>query len=67
VGFLYNFGVIGGGLAPFIVLSTINRLSFSMALGIIMFTIFAALAGMVILRFARETKGLDLSQIDREA
>jgi SHS family sialic acid transporter-like MFS transporter len=67
VGFLYNFGVIGGGLAPFIVLSTINRLSFSMALGIILFTIVAALAGMAILRFARETKGLDLSQIHREA
>jgi SHS family sialic acid transporter-like MFS transporter len=67
VGFLYNFGVIGGGLAPFIVLSTMHHLSLSMAYGIILFTIGAALVGMVLLRFARETKGIDLAQIDREA
>ncbi|MBN3849570.1 MFS transporter [Paraburkholderia sp. Ac-20342] len=66
VGFLYNFGVIGGGVAPFIVLSTIHRLSMSMAYGIVVFTIGAALLGMVLLRFARETKGLNLSQIDQE-
>ncbi|MBN3801786.1 MFS transporter [Paraburkholderia sp. Ac-20336] len=67
VGFLYNFGVIGGGLAPFIVLSTMHRLSLSMANGIIAFTIGAAILGMILLRFARETKGIDLAQIDMES
>jgi len=67
VGFLYNFGVIGGGIAPFIVLSTMHRLSLSMANGIIAFTIGAAILGMILLRFARETKGIDLAQIDMES
>ena len=66
VGFLYNFGVIGGGVAPFIVLTTIHRVSMSMAYGIIAFTIGAAAVGMLLLRFARETKGLNLSEIDQE-
>jgi MFS transporter, SHS family, sialic acid transporter len=66
VGFLYNFGVIGGGIAPFIVLSTMHRFGFSMAGAIIGFTIVAAIAGMVVIRFVRETKGIPLDQIDRE-
>lgn len=66
VGFLYNFGVIGGGVAPFIVLSTMHRLSLSMALGIVSFTVGAAVLGMVLLRFARETKGIDLAQLDQQ-
>lgn len=66
VGFLYNFGVIGGGLAPFITLSTMNRLSLSMATAIIAFSIGAALLGAVLLYFTRETRGLNLSEIDSE-
>ncbi|MGU7773781.1 MFS transporter [Burkholderia sp. MR1-5-21] len=66
VGFLYNFGVVGGGVAPFITLSTMRHLSISMAYGIIGFSIGAAIIGAVMLYFARETKGLDLSAIDKE-
>lgn len=66
VGFLYNFGVIGGGLAPFITLSTMNRLSISMSTAIIAFSLCAALLGAVMLFFIRETKGLDLTQIDND-
>ncbi|WP_109480189.1 MFS transporter [Paraburkholderia sp. C35] len=64
VGFLYNIGVVGGGIAPYIVLSTVKAASMTIALGIAVFTIGAALAAMVILRAVRETKGMQLSEID---
>lgn len=67
VGFLYNFGVIGGGLAPFITLSTMNYLAISMSTSIIVFSILAALLGGILLYFARETKGMNLSEIDGES
>jgi MFS transporter, SHS family, sialic acid transporter len=66
VGFLYNFGVIGGGIAPFIVLSTMHRFGFSMQDTIIGFTLAAAIAGMIVIRFVRETKGISLDEVDRE-
>jgi MFS transporter, SHS family, sialic acid transporter len=66
VGFLYNFGVIGGGIAPFIVLSTMHRFDFSMPDAIIGFTLVAAVVGMIVIRFVRETKGLSLDEVDRE-
>ena len=64
VGFLYNIGVVGGGIAPFIVLTTVKAASMTIALGIAAFTIGAALAAIVILRSVRETRGMQLSQID---
>ncbi|KLU25239.1 MFS transporter [Caballeronia mineralivorans PML1(12)] len=64
VGFLYNIGVVGGGIAPYIVLSTVKAASMTIALGIAVFTIVAALAAIVILRSVRETKGMQLSEID---
>ncbi|MEK6350186.1 MAG: MFS transporter [Burkholderia sp.] len=67
VGFLYNFGVIGGGLAPFITLSAMSRFTISMPMAIIIFSIGAALLGGVLLYFTRETKGMNLSEIDDEA
>lgn len=64
VGFLYNIGVVGGGIAPYIVLSTVKASDMTIALGIAVFTIGAALAAIVILRSVRETKGMHLSEID---
>jgi SHS family sialic acid transporter-like MFS transporter len=64
VGFLYNVGVVGGGIAPYIVLTTVKAASMTIALGIAVFTIGAALAAIVILRSVRETKGMQLSEID---
>jgi MFS transporter, SHS family, sialic acid transporter len=64
VGFLYNIGVVGGGIAPYIVLSTVKAASMTIALGIGVFTIAAALLAIVILRSVRETKGMQLSEID---
>ena len=64
VGFLYNIGVVGGGIAPYIVLSTVKAANMTIALGIAVFTVLAALTAIVILRSVRETKGLQLSEID---
>ncbi|SAL14093.1 major facilitator transporter [Caballeronia peredens] len=67
VGFLYNFGVIGGGIAPYIVLTSMRQGGFSMPDAIIGFTLAAAAIGMVVIRFVRETKGLSLVEVDRES
>jgi SHS family sialic acid transporter-like MFS transporter len=66
VGFLYNIGVVGGGVAPFIVLATIDRLQFSMAEGIAGFTIVSAVAAFGILKFVRETRGVSLHTVEEE-
>ena len=65
VGLLYNVGVIGGGMAPFIVLSTIHRVDTTLAIGIAAFSVGAAVAALVVLKFVRETKGLRLQDIDK--
>lgn len=57
VGFLYNVGVIGGGLAPFIVLTTIHSINMTVALGIAGFSIAAAVVAFILLCFVKETKG----------
>lgn len=61
VGFLYNIGVIGGGLAPYIVLSTIHAVDITAALGIAIFSIVAAIVAFVLLCFVKETKGLTIN------
>jgi len=57
VGFLYNIGVIGGGLAPYIVLTTIHAINMSVALGIAAFSLVAAIVAFILLCFVKETKG----------
>jgi SHS family sialic acid transporter-like MFS transporter len=60
VGFLYNVGVIGGGIAPFVVLSSLHRLDIDLRAGIGIFTVIASMLAGVLLWFVRETKGLSL-------
>jgi MFS transporter, SHS family, sialic acid transporter len=43
-----------------------HRFGFTMPDAVIGFTIAAAIAGMIVIRFVRETKGLSLDDIDRE-
>ncbi|HCQ8222567.1 TPA: MFS transporter [Raoultella planticola] len=57
VGFLYNIGVIGGGIAPYIVLSTIHKVNMTVAFGIASFSAVAALLAFILLKFVKETKG----------
>jgi MFS transporter, SHS family, sialic acid transporter len=61
VGFLYNVGVIGGGIAPFIVLSTLQHITIGLAAGIGLFTALASALAMFLLRWARETRGISLA------
>ncbi len=67
VGFLYNVGVVGGGLAPYIVLSTVKSLDMTIALGIAAFSVVAAFVAMLILLRVQETRGLRLAEIDAGA
>ena len=64
VGFLYNIGVVGGGIAPFIVLSSVKAMSMTLALGITVFSLIAAGLAIVILFWVRETKGMSMAEID---
>lgn len=61
VGFLYNFGVIGGGIAPYVVLSSQRRFEIGMPTGIALFTIIPTILATVLLRFARETRGVRIA------
>jgi SHS family sialic acid transporter-like MFS transporter len=61
VGFLYNFGSFGGGLAPFLVLSAIGYFQLGFGSGLALATVFAAGLSIFVLRFARETRGVALS------
>ncbi len=68
VGFLYNVGVVGGGIAPFVVLSSLHQFNIEMKIGIGIFTIIASVIAIVLLRFSRETKGLSLhAPVDAES
>ncbi|MBI0330786.1 MFS transporter [Burkholderia plantarii] len=67
VGFLYNIGVVGGGLAPYIVLSAVKSLDMTIALGIAAFSVAAAFVAMLILLRVQETRGLRLAEIDAAA
>jgi SHS family sialic acid transporter-like MFS transporter len=67
VGFLYNIGVIGGGLAPFVVLSSLKAFDIGMNIGISIFIVVAAVLGIILLRFTLETKGLSLQAVEETA
>jgi SHS family sialic acid transporter-like MFS transporter len=61
VGFLYNVGVVGGGIAPFVVLSSLQHLNIGLAFGIALFTAAAGLLALLLLRWTRETRGITLN------
>ncbi|HTJ25217.1 MAG TPA: MFS transporter [Candidatus Limnocylindria bacterium] len=69
VGFLYNVGSCGGGLAPFVVLSSLSALGISFGAGLAGWTVFgAAIAITLLLTCTRETRGaaLDATVIETE-
>ena len=63
VGFLYNFGVIGGGIAPYVVLSSLRRFDINMPTGIALFTVIPTILATVLLRFTRETRDVRIAEI----
>jgi SHS family sialic acid transporter-like MFS transporter len=60
VGFLYNVGAIGGGVAPFVVLSSLRVLGLQLSQAIGAFTVVATLLCLLLLCFVRETRGISL-------
>jgi len=65
VGFIYNIGVFGGGIAPYVVLSSIRTLHLDMAIGIWVFTLIGVLLGLaIIFGFVKETKGVSLLHVE---
>jgi SHS family sialic acid transporter-like MFS transporter len=63
VGFLYNIGVFGGGVAPYVVLGSLKAMNIGTGTGIALFTaIGVACTLIVIFAGVRETKGLGLTR-----
>jgi SHS family sialic acid transporter-like MFS transporter len=62
VGFLYNIGAVGGGCAPFVVLASLKALHIDLRAGIGLFTVLAAIVGIVLVLFVRETRGVSLAE-----
>ncbi len=67
VGFLYNIGSFGGGLAPFVVLSGIHRFGLRFGSGLAIATIIAAILAIATLRFVHETRGVSIEDVDSAA
>ncbi len=63
VGFLYNVGSIAGGFVPFLVLSIVGTLGLDFGVALGGTTVTAVVLAIVVLYFARETKGVSLTDI----
>ena len=61
VGFMYNIGVIGGGIAPFVVLASLDYFKLKMSNSIFLYTVLSDALGVLIIYLAtRETQGLPI-------
>jgi SHS family sialic acid transporter-like MFS transporter len=59
VGLIYNIGVIGGGVAPFVVLASLDFFNVRLSSGIFLYTLLGDALGIAILYLlTRETKGV---------
>jgi SHS family sialic acid transporter-like MFS transporter len=63
IGFLYNLGSLAGGFAPFFVLSIVNTLGLDFGVALGGTTVIAVVLVLTALYFARETKGVSLTDI----
>lgn len=66
VGFLYNIGSAGGGVAPYIVLTAIHSSGMSFGAGLAGASALAVLLSCILLTFTRETRGVSLNTVDRQ-
>lgn len=61
VGLMYNIGVIGGGIAPFVVLASLDFFNVRMSTGIFFYTLLGDVLGVTIIYLAtRETRGISI-------
>ena len=65
VGFMYNIGVIGGGVAPFVVLASSDYYGLKLPNSIFLYTLLSDVLGILIIYFAmRETKGISIEDAE---
>jgi SHS family sialic acid transporter-like MFS transporter len=63
VGLMYNIGVIGGGIAPFVVLASLDYFQVKLPNGMFFYTLLGDLLGVLILFVAtRETRGISIEE-----
>ena len=63
VGFMYNIGVIGGGVAPFVVLASLDYLTLKLPNSIFLYTLLSDALGILIIYVAtRETQGISIER-----
>jgi SHS family sialic acid transporter-like MFS transporter len=61
VGLMYNIGVIGGGIAPFIVLASLDYFKVALPKGMFFYTLLGDVLGVLIIYLAtRETRGIPI-------
>lgn len=66
VGFLYNIGSAGGGLAPYVVLTAIHAFGLSFGTGLAAAGAISAALACVLLAFTRETRGVSLDSAEQQ-
>ncbi|WP_277188574.1 MFS transporter [Caballeronia sp. BR00000012568055] len=67
VGLMYNIGVIGGGIAPFIVLASLDYFKVALPHGMFFYTLLGDVVGVTILFLAtRETRGVSIEAAGTE-
>ena len=65
VGFMYNIGVIGGGVAPFVVLASSDYFGLKLPNSIFLYTLLSDALGILIIYFAmRETQGISIEDAE---
>jgi len=65
VGFMYNIGVIGGGLAPFVVLASLDYFKLKLPNSILIYTLLSDALGVLIIYVAtRETQGISIEDAE---
>ena len=65
VGFMYNIGVIGGGVAPFVVLASLDHFKLQLSNSIFLYTLLSdALGALIIYVAVRETQGISIERAE---
>jgi SHS family sialic acid transporter-like MFS transporter len=68
VGLMYNIGVIGGGIAPFVILMALDRFKVGLPQGIMTATLLADATGVLIIYLAtRETRGISIEDAGKSS
>lgn len=62
---MYNIGVIGGGVAPFVVLASLDSFKLKLQNGIFLYTLLSDALGVLIIYLGtRETQGISIESVE---